>query len=212
MRTAASLFVTCLFLTAALVWQAGCNPDVGLDDPLRPKADLQVVGFSPVFLQPTEIPTGGSVTSRTETTVTSRPETRLVVPNSTVQVRVNNGVSTLITSYSVAYTFQRAGNPSTGLALYGGPLNVFIDAPPMTTTIQTDSSATGGTADTATNATATPTEFAIDILSDEAEGMLANNPNLLVANITFFCEDVNGHRFIVPAAMTLSSESLISGQ
>jgi hypothetical protein len=208
MRTAASLFLTCLFLTAALVWQAGCNPDVGLDDPLRPKADLQIVGFSPVFLQPTEVPTGGSVTSRTETTVTSRPETRLVVANTTVKARVNNGVSTLITSYSVAYTFQRSGNPSTGLALYGGPLNVFIDAAPMPTTIKTD---TGG-GEAASGDTVAPTEFAIDVLSEEAEGMLANNPNLLIANITFFCEDVNGHRFIVPAAMTLSSEALVSGQ
>lgn len=207
MRTAASLFVTCLFLTAALVWQAGCNPDVGLDDPLRPKADLQVIGFTPGFLQPTEIPTGGSVTSRTDTTVTSRPETRLVVPNAKIQVRVNNGVSALITSYSVAYTFQRSGNPNTGLALYGGPLNVFIDAPAMPQSI-----ATGTTESTGTGATSDFLEFAVDILSDEAEGMLANNPNLLVANLTLFCEDVNGHRFTVPAAMTLSSEALVSGQ
>ena len=222
MRIAFSLFTTCLVLSLALIWLAGCNLDGGLEDPFRPKADVQVLRFTPVLLGPTRVQTDGSqqVTSSDGLTTSTRPITEILFPRPPVKGRVNNGVSALITGYSITYTFQRPGNPPTGLALYGGPLNVFIDAAPVSS--GTGLASGNGPAGqdlirfppvpttTAAFGVGTAT-FSMEVISPEARDLLVLSPNVVVANITFFVQDINGNNFTVPAMMTLSSTVITEG-
>ncbi len=204
MRSFASLALFLFLASFGLLWQTGCNPDLGLNDPLRPQADVQVLSYTPTTVQPSQ--TGAQLT----------------LPTPSVSLRVNNGVSALVTSYSVVYTFAQPGSPSTGLALFGGPLNVFIDAAPVVSTL---GNATGnGPAGGAAGGTLTDqaqagfgtglVTFNVDVVSREAEEFLfptngTPNPNLVEANVTFFLEDINGHSFTLPSRITLSTTVLV---
>ncbi|MBI4866250.1 MAG: hypothetical protein HY816_04795 [Candidatus Wallbacteria bacterium] len=221
MKAAVHVFATCLLLSFGLLWQAGCNLDSGLQDPLRPRSDMQVLRFTPDLLSPTQVQTGGTqqIRSADGLTITTRPIIQLTFPRPSVSVRVNNGVSALITGYSVTYNFQRPGNPPTGLALYGGPLNIFVDAAP----VNSNEGLGLGNGPSASSNNPLPgipevvagfgtglASFNIDVLSPEAEDLLLLTPNNIIANIVFFVQDINGNNFSIPAAVTLSPQVLSS--
>ncbi|MBI2944023.1 MAG: hypothetical protein HYY25_07470 [Candidatus Wallbacteria bacterium] len=223
MKAAIHVFATFLVLSFGLLWQAGCNLDSGLQDPLRPRADLQVTSFSPAQITRRRVITGGVETLRSADglSIQTRPITLDIFPQPNVTVRINNGVSALITGYSVTYNLQAPGNPPSGLPLFGGALNVFVDAAPVNSNegLSLGNGPSGATENPLPGAPEQVagfgnglTTFTAAVISPEARTFLVLNSSILVANITFFVQDINGNNFTVPAAVALSGVVVVSGE